>query len=501
MNYFDHPYPRYGLAAVLEHHDIKIDGLDPLPDKAELAKLAADYINVALHKFRIHTKDKPKKDADTKLRFRYLSKDELEESGQKAEDFYYLAPQIASSDSGARYLIKYSKNLEELLRDEENLGKSFELKRSFSPFTAKINEGVKSLSYPKGTTFEAAFILIATLTPNKPAAQVDFNNQVMIPDLPIKDLIQFVRLFEKMKGKETKNVFIRNLKAGNENYRPPIYNGNYPNAPQSPIFGPVGLVGAMGKWARRAGHRKETEEVLEKLVSRPLYMVSYEPSLFKQVHLGHHVVRLAKNYDLPNIISGLYHADFYNSEHNKRGNKSRQLFYEMASRFLQFYTAVSFQDFLAFRLEYPHSFSQILEDYFMSEKTISKEIVQSAQNYGAYLNKVAYIIGKEEVKNKDTGRDLREAKAKVLAQLESAALSCKNAPALFAQLNVQAGRMSNMDVPSEAAAFIEATNAGEITLHQARDLILAYMRLRGDGSNKKKKEATTSKDATFTTDK
>ncbi|MDZ7693036.1 MAG: hypothetical protein U5K69_18250 [Balneolaceae bacterium] len=253
----------------------------------------------------------------------------------------------------------------------------------------------------------------------------------------------------------------------------------------------------MGQWAKRAGIWDRTEKVLEKLVSRPIYLVSYESDLFRQVHLGHHVKRLAEKHNLPKIINDLYHAKFYNSEHNKRDNKTRELFFEMASRFLQFYTASSFQDFLSFRLEYPHSFSSILEDYFMSEKNIPKDIVQSARQYGNYLNKVAFIIGKDEAENKNTNRDLYEAKANILAQLESTAMSCKNATSLFAQLNVQAGRMSNMDVPEEASRFIEATNTGEITLSQARDLILAYMRLRSDGSTKE--ESNSSPEGTFST--
>ena len=132
----------------------------------------------------------------------------------------------------------------------------------------------------------------------------------------------------------------------------------------------------------------------------------------------------------------------------------------------------------------------------MSEKNIPKDIVQSARQYGSYLNMVAYIIGKDEAENKSTNRDVYEAKANILAQLESTAMSCKEATSLFAQLNVQAGRMSNMDVPAEASRFIEATNAGEITLDHARDLILAYMRLR---SENKQVQDSASPDGTFST--
>lgn len=500
MNYFDHPYPRYGLATVLAYNDIIPKTQNSVPSQDELAQLAAEYISIAMHKYRLHTPDKPKDDADCILNFRYVAYDDLatkKSEGQTSANYYYLAPHVATGDTSANRLIDEARKKSEILAKGEKLDKAVKLKRSFSPFTSKLNEGTKSLSNPKGTLLQAGFTLITTITPTKPATQVDFSNQVMIPDLPLEDLIEFIRLFDQMQSKETGNLLTRKLKAGNKNYRPPIYNGNYPDAPPSPIFGPVGLVGAMGQWAKRAKIWDRMEKVLEQLVSRPIYLVSYDPDLFRQVHLGHHVKRLAEHYNLPKIINDLYHAHFYNPEHNKRDNKTRELFFEMASRFLQFYTASSFQDFLSFRLEYPHSFSTILEDYFMSEKNIPKDIVQSAQEYGNYLNKVAFIIGKDEAENKNTNRDLYEAKANILAQLESTAMSCKSATSLFAQLNVQAGRMSNMDVPAEASRFIEATNSGEISLDQARDLILAYMRLRSAKNYQEDSEAST--EGTFST--
>ena len=135
----------------------------------------------------------------------------------------------------------------------------------------------------------------------------------------------------------------------------------------------------------------------------------------------------------------------------------------------------------------------------MNEKNISKEVIESARTYGSYLNYVAYLIGKNEADNKKTGRELNEAKARVLAQLESTAMSCKSSAALFAQLNVQAGRMSNIDVPEEASEFMEATNTGKISLETAQQLILAYMRLRSEKSAKTEEVPSDTEGETFTT--
>lgn len=502
MIYFDHPYPRYGLAAVLYHADIRSVSPETIPEKEKLAELAANYISFALHKYRLHTEDKPLKDADTELRFRYLETKELatkKSAGQDSANLYYLAPHIAAGDTSANRLIGEAKKMIQNLSKDKSLNKAVQLKRSFSPFTTKINEGSKTLSNPKTTLLQAGFTMAATLTYYKPAAQIDFKNQVIIPDLPLNDLLLFIDLFEKMCSHERENLLVRQLKAGNKNYRPPLFNGNYPNAPTTPVFGPVGLAGAMGVWAKRTKKLTQMEKVLEKMVRSPIYLVSYDASLFKQVYLGHHVARLAKEQDLPKAINGLYYAEFYNPAHNKHNNPTRLLFLDMARRFLQLYSESAFKDFLAFRLQYPHSFSPILEDYFMNNKNISKQIIQSARFYGSYLNYVAYIIGKHESENKKTDRDLYEAKARVLAQLESTAMSCKSPTALFAQLNVQAGRMSNKDVPEGASKFMEATNSGEISLETAQQLILAYMRLRSEKSTETEDSPSTVEGETFTT--
>lgn len=478
MRYFDHPYPRFGLAYTLFCHGIADDLEAVLADRKELARLAAEVIDDGLNYVRLHTQDNPDGEGERTLRFEYLVRDELKTSGQNAKKLYYMAPHVATADTGTGGLIKAAKKLRDQLREGKGLDKNTQLKRSFSPFTAKINEGKKSLSNPKVTRLQAAFTLIATLARYKPAKQIDFTNQVIIPDLDLEDLIRFIALFRRLHDSETGDVMITTLRGSSKRYRPRIFDGNYPNAPRSAAFGPVGLMGAMGKWIQRAEHVGWAKDVLRELPDRPLYLVSYEQNLMQQVHIGHHVAELALQYDLPKALAGLYRAQHYNADDNKPGSKKRQLFYMMAGRFLQLYTHPAFRDFLSFRVQYERSFSPILEDYFMSQRQLPTDLVHAARAYGAHLNKVAYFVAKDEVENKDTGRNLYEAKTRALAQMESTAMSAKRASSLFAQLNVDAGRMSNTDVPAEAERFMNAALSGEIDLDTAKELILAFMRLR-----------------------
>jgi hypothetical protein len=461
-----HPYPRYGLAATLVHHGLE----EPPEDLARLAELAAETLQHGLHHVRIHTEDDPQKEGTQVLRYRYLRENQLKTSGQSSKNYYYLAPHVATDDTGTNALIKEARNFRDGLRQESNLNKYIDLKRSFSPFTTKINQGTLSLSNPKTSYLTAVLTAIATLTPHKPAAQIDFKNQVIIPGLDLKDMVSFVALFSEMQRTETKDLMLAHLSEGSKYFRPALHRGNYPYAPRSPDFGPVGLLGAIGRWARRAGQVEWAKKVLEAMAERPLYLVSYDWKLMRQVHLSHHVVRLALRYDLPEVLDGLFRSRLY-----KEDKVKRNLFRMMAGRFLQLYNHAAFRDFLSFRAHYRPTFKPILEDYFMT--VLPEDIVQSARAYGAYLNRVAYFEGKAEADKGETGRSVYEAKTRVLAQMESSAMSAKRTSALFAQLNVTAGRFSNRDVPKEAERFIEAAMTGEVDLTTAKELILAFMRL------------------------
>ena len=113
-------------------------------------------------------------------------------------------------------------------------------------------------------------------------------------------------------------------------------------------------------------------------------------------------------------------------------------------------------------------------------ENINEEIVQSAKALGHWLNLVAYSVAKAEIKNgnaKDR-EQLRELKAKVLVEMESAIFAAKSADALVAHIIARAGRLSATDAPIEASLFIEKAASGSLTLEQAKNLLIAFSRLR-----------------------
>jgi len=111
---------------------------------------------------------------------------------------------------------------------------------------------------------------------------------------------------------------------------------------------------------------------------------------------------------------------------------------------------------------------------------IDPEIVISARKLGRWLNQVAYFAAKREVNNSPSNywEEIRKAKSKVLIELESSTFSAKTGDALIAQAITRAGRISGMDAPEGSALFMEKTSSGELALENAKNLLIAFSRLK-----------------------
>lgn len=486
-----HPYPRYGLAIVLL--DQKISTVPD--DLTVLAKMVSKSLELALNRVRVHTSDNPTIEGTRELRYYYVDAENLNRGKQDSKNYYYLAPHVATSDTAINKLIE---NVKQTILELQNgtIERTTSLQRSFSPFTSKLNQGKSSLSEPKTSLLTAALTMLATLTNAKPATQVEFKNQVIIPAISLKDMKLFADLFTQMNSANTEGLMMASISPNSKYYRPKLHRGNYPNAPKSPLFGPVGLLGAMGAWAKRAGKADVFKEVLEEITNHSIYLVSYEGTLMRQERIGHHVARIATEYDIPEILNGLFQVSLYNELDNKPDSPKRQLFFMMAGRFLQLYSRPAFQDFLAFRGQYHVNFLPILEDYFMNEHQISAEIVRAAKVYGTHLNYVAYLAAKDETEKNKTGRNLYAAKSRFLAEMESVVMNAKSTSELFALINVRAGRLSERDVSDEIYPLMEASMTEVIDRKTTQNMVLAFMRLRSP--NEPKEDKTTTKDTSTT---
>lgn len=458
-----HPYVRYGFAVALVR-DKKVERVlseskENLLSESEIAEMLAISIEAGLERFRMRTNDDP---AVTRtLRFEPIKAEDLKSqpdlvSGNLAPRGIYLYPSIISIDKGAAKLT-YNESIKSLgqLKAGNSLLAEENFKRSFAPMTAEMNNGKPSLSTPCGTLLEAACSVITTLTPEKPAMQIANINTAIIPDLSLKEMCDFVALFDAM-TRRTEDLMVAQLgkikdetqpkkpvqnrkvkasvkaasKSQSEYRRPKLHNGNYPYAPYDPAaFGAIGLLGAIGRWANEAGKIDWAQRVLESIAGtperagRPLYIIAYDAikadpenprivprSEVQQIHFHHHIVRLSIEGRLSEIVEAFKNVTLFalldaeedgNKEKKEKRKKAeiraKQFFRLQASRFLQQFTLASFADLLAVRAEYPPLIKSLWEEYFMNTRKIPREVVESARALGQHLNWTAYVVADNDV--------------------------------------------------------------------------------------------------------
>lgn len=508
-----HPYSRYGFAVALYEAQLH----NEVPETFVREALALS-IESGMSHFRMRTFDDPS--LDSTLNFTPISRLELvdnpdliQSSGLAPKRGIYLFPGVVTNDGGAGEAFKSAVELLKKIRSDKPLFADEKLKRSIAPPSAELNNGSKLPKLQSSNLLEAACAIITTLTPLKPAAFTR-RNTVIIPDLPLPELLQFIALFKAMSiadvdgnlmtaklvvkqpskesasAKPTKTI---KAVAASEYKRPRLHAGNYPFAPQnSDAFGMIGLLGAIGRWAHRAREVDWAARVLNSLADAPLYIVCYEK--IQQVRFGHHVTRLALEHELASLLATLYRDTVLYREpdvQRRYDNPTYQLFYFTAARFLQLFSRPAFIDFLAFRAEYASELAPLFNEYFMN---IDPEIVRSAGALGRWLNTTAYLVARDDVGTGVANQDdlVKKAKAKILVEFESAAMSAKSPQDLLFRISTRAGRLLQDDAPAASERFMDATATGEISQQDATHLLVAYMRLR----SKPKAKATPDASAT-----
>lgn len=524
-----HPYARYGLAVALAFHT----GGKPYPNlpEEELREALARAIESGLNSFRMATVDNPQHQQE--LRFRPIPLDELRAdaslvSGSLAARGMYLFPSIITSDKQVKgTFADVEKVLVDLRNQTVSLNQVMELKRSLAPIAGEVNNGGKEKINQKGTLFEAACTAIATVASEKPAAQLGGSNTGIFPDLDIDHLVEFIRVFRRFQAEGSDRMNGKPKKDGKYK-RPPLHDGNYPNAPREAAFGAVGLLAAIGYWGSRAEEttRRQTEDVLRALKEKSIYLISYDAkkgrtSNVTQECFAHHIVELALSGNLRNILddfyakallqAGMEHGQPVHFETKGGGDAKNELkalysgyqhFYFATSQFLQRFDSASFRNFLSTRAEYPPSFDLLLttyfdaalESHFMHEKhtPTSPAIVDAARALGQWMNYTAYRAAEAELpsltreeraklskeERSKRNQTIRKAKAKNLIQFESYVMGARTPADMLHRVNRTTSLLSEQDAPDLARPFMDATATEQIPLKTAQQLLLAYLRLR-----------------------
>ncbi len=492
----DHPFIRYAQAIVCENNNL-----------SNSDQINNTHICLTLKNYMETFRCVPNETFEGKDKISYTYTNEENVAGIKGKPDLgiFLSPHIITTDGAAATTWKYIKEVVNLL--ETNKAKSFGALNATTPMAGDYMKFTESGGTTKSNASlslqEIALSLIAVITPNKPTIYTwqDSSNFCLIPDLnSIEQLIDFIYFFRRMYITKEKDFFIgrvhskttgrgKTQKISYKLERPTIYRGNFPNSPRSTMLGSVALLGAMGEFTKLADYSDQAQRVLNSLKGVAFYQIKSGGA--RTFSYNHHIIDLASQGKLKTIIDSLYFSKLYNQESRISKDNEYQKFDLFTSRFLQLFNHAAFKDFLAFRAEYPHEITTLLNTYFTKMEKIDLEIVQSARILGKWLNKVAYFAAKNEVKQ-DTANyweELRKTKAKVLIELESSTFSSKSGDTLIAQAITRAGRLSGMDAPEGAALYMEKTASGELPLDAAKNLLIAFSRLINKSEKAEKKDA------------
>lgn len=362
----------------------------------------------------------------------------------------------------------------------------------FSIFTSQEN-GLSERGKPKWTLREYCLGCITLSTPDKPCYS-DKKNWCLIPDLELPDMILFIKLFKEMFINETKNLMVGKVEWNRSKHtlhRPRLLNGNFPYAPRTSVMGAVALLGAIGKFAMDAKDKISPEvcNVVNRLKNTNIYLVSSNE--IKALSFNHVIIDLASKGKLQSIIDSIYRIELFKVGSRSKIDKFNDIrkneydrFDLFVSRFLTLFNKASFRGFFSFRAEYPNEMELLLKTYFCIMEKINEDIVNSAIAFGGWLNLQAFTyaskvihdisnLKEDEKKEKQT-----ELKNKILIQFESAIMSAKSGDALVAFITTRAARLTGYDIDEGAKLFMSKVSGGELPLEQAKNLLIAFSRLK-----------------------
>lgn len=479
-----HAYLKYAMALLMEENEL-----------SEESAVTFDHIKREIVKGLDAYCVKPMESYEGKdeVKFGFVNEQ------NKAPQFVFLSPNAVALEKKASNLYKAAKKICEMT-SELSLEKKDKVTQSQIPtageFCSFSDSGNIGRGKPEASNLSICLGLITSTTPLKPCLQyisgsngkVPPENVCLIPDLEIPQLVDFIKLFKRLRLQKLSDLMMGKVESeANNTYkpkRPKIFSGNFPNAPRSSALGSIALLGAIGEMVKEKDVSELACRVLESFKGHNFYAFKYgNAQIFS---FNNYIIELAKESHLRSVVDSVYYISLYNQGPRRKGNISEYQKLDLfVSRFLQLFNRPTFKDFLLFRAEYPNELETLLKTYFIHMEHISEDIVLSAKELGRWLNTVAYRVAKAEINkdgvegdNENQKEKLRKAKAKVLVELESSIFASKSADALIAHTIARAGRLSATDAPADASLFMEKVASGILSLEQAKNLLIAFSRLK-----------------------
>ena len=297
----------------------------------------------------------------------------------KAPQYVFLAPNAIATEMNANNLYKAAKKI--CNTNYLELGKKEKVTQSQIPTVGEYcsfsDTGNIGRGKPEASNLYISLGLITSTTPLKPCLQyisggngkITTDNICLIPDMEIPQLIDFIKLFKRLRLQKIADLMIGKvdtIKGQKESFkpkRPKLFCGNFPNAPQSSALGASALLGAIGEMVKEKDVSDLAKRVLESFKGINFYTFKYGDAQVFQ--FNHHIIDLAESSCLRSVIDSLYYVTLYNQGIRRADNVEYQKFDLFCSRFLQLFNKPAFKDFLSFRAEYPKELETLLKTYFI----------------------------------------------------------------------------------------------------------------------------------------
>ena len=459
-------FSRYGLAEVLvaefgvHSPEEAMETLEGTT-REELEEVFEDRVERLLREIRVQFPE-PEYAPDSAVEGKRVLDLDGTPGEQVGENGYYVRPHVLLEDGqlNGRYGFINSP-----LPDKEII------QRYYPPAT-KLSVGKASASNVKKTRLFALACTVTTLTPLKAARRTgDSDRGAVIPDLPLGTLVSYLDLYLELQPALPAPTAASTSGEGKPYLKQ--NRGTFPEPPPGWSFGTLGVVAGIGSWARENGFFDDAEAVLEALATERAYVI--DTSGNNRVEAADsHVVELARKGILRSALDNAWKV---------QTNASEEDVQRLLRRWLLRFNASYFRDFLSLRATYPPSFSPLLDTYFMRQ--YDEDLIASARAAAQHINSQAYHAAD------GSGDTKRQNKQTILSSLESMLYDCDSGPELIARISVQVGRLTGADFPKEAQLYFDQTTAGDLDLEEARNLLVAYMRLRGGPSETETSEEST----------
>ena len=446
-------FSRYGLAEVLVTEygaadpETALEVLDRT-SREEMEAALEERVQRLLREIRVHF-PKPEYPSKTDVQGQLVHDLDGTPGEQVGANGYFVRPHVLLEDGqlNGRYgFVKSPLPGKEIIQ------------RYYPPAT-KLSVGKASASNVKKTRLFALACTVTTLTPLKAARRTgDSHRGAVIPDLPLQQLVSYLDLYVDLQPALPASTEATT----NDDGKPYLKQnrGTFPDPPPGWSFGTLGVVAGIGSWARENGFFDDAEPVLEALATRRVYVI--DTSGANRVETaGSHVVALAREGILRSALENTWKVETNASEEDVQ---------RLVKRWLLRFNDAYFTDFLSLRAIYPPSFSPLIDAYFMPD--YDEDLIASARAAAQHINNQAYFAAD------GSGDTKRENKQTILSSLESMLYDCDSGPELIARISVQVGRLTGADFPPEAQTFFDQTTAENLSLDEARNLLVAYMRLR-----------------------